>query len=191
MGTTVSAPADLVLLQKDSAGTVSGTFAGWSNGVLTRTNGLYGKINYAGGDGNDVVLRLAAAANSYTDWRLLKFGTVESTGNAADTADPDGDGLANLAEYALGLNPGLYDSSSGGIALNGSVLEYRYSRSMSARNAGVVCFTEWSDTLASNDWSTANVIETILSTSGDREEVKATVPANGSKRFMRLKIFGI
>jgi|GEM_PF-502059 len=191
LGTTVSAPADLVLLQKDSAGTVSGTFAGWSNGVLMRTNGLYAKINYSGGDGNDVVLRLAAAANSYTDWRLLKFGTVENTGNAADTADPDGDGLANLAEYALGLNPGLFNLAPGGVALNGSVLEYRYSRSMSARNSGVVYLAEWSDTLADNDWSTANVTETILSTSGDREEVKAAVPATGTKRFMRLKIFGI
>jgi hypothetical protein len=191
LGTTVSAPADLVLLQKDSAGTVSGSFTGWSNGVLIRTNGLYAKINYTGGDGNDVVLRLAASANVYTDWKLVKFGTVENTGSAADTADPDSDGLANLAEYALGLNPGLSDSAPGGVALNGSLLEYRYSRSMSARNSGVVCFAEWSDTLAGNDWSTANVTETILSTSGDREEVKAAVPMTGSKRFMRLKILGI
>jgi autotransporter-associated beta strand protein len=191
LGITVSAPADLVLLQKESAGSVSGTFTGWPNGVLMRTNGFYAKINYAGGDGNDVVLRLAAAANSYTDWRLLKFGTVENTGNAADTADQDSDGLTNLAEYALGLNPSLFDSSPGGVDLNGSVLEYRYSRSLSARNSGVVYLAEWSDTLADNDWSTANVTETILSTSGDREEVKAAVPAAGTKRFMRLKILGI
>jgi hypothetical protein len=191
LGTTISAPTDLVLIQKNSAGTVDGTFTGWSNGVLTRTNGLYAKINYAGGDGNDVVLRLAAPANSYTDWKLLKFGTVENSGSAADTADSDGDGLANLAEYALGLNPGLFDSSPGGVALNGSVLEYRYIRSMSAKYSGVVYLTEWSDTLADNDWSTANVTETILSISGDREEVKATVPATGTKRFMRLKILGI
>jgi hypothetical protein len=122
---------------------------------------------------------------------LLKFGTVESTSNAADTADPDGDGLANLAEYALGLNPTIFDSTPGGVTLNGSVMEYRYSRSMSARNSGVVCFAEWSDTLASNDWSTANVTETILSISGDREEVRASVPTPGSKRFIRLRIFGI
>jgi autotransporter-associated beta strand protein len=191
LGITVSAPADLVLLQKESAGSVSGTFTGWPNGVLMRTNGFYAKINYAGGDGNDVVLRLAAAANSYTDWRLLKFGTVENTGNAADTADQDSDGLTNLAEYALGLNPSLFDSSPGGVDLNGSVLEYRYSRSLSARNSGVVYLAEWSDTLADNDWSTANVTETILSTSGDLEAVKATVPATGTKRFIRLKIFGI
>jgi hypothetical protein len=170
---------------------VGGTFTGWSNGVLTRTNGLYAKINYTGGDGNDVVLRLAASANAYTDWKLVKFGTVENIGNAADTADPDGDGLANLAEYALALNPNQNDPIPGILTLNGSVLEYRYTRSLSAKNSGVAYLAEWSDTLAANDWSTANVIETILSTSGDREEVKAAVSANGTKRFMRLKIFGI
>jgi len=191
LGTTISAPTDLVLLQKNSAGTVGGTFTGWSNGVLTRTNGLYAKINYTGGDGNDVVLRLAASANAYTDWKLVKFGTVENIGNAADTADPDGDGLANLAEYALALNPNQNDPIPGILTLNGSVLEYRYTRSLSAKNSGVAYLAEWSDTLAANDWSTANVIETILSTSGDREEVKAAVSANGTKRFMRLKIFGI
>jgi len=116
---------------------------------------------------------------------------VKNSGNALDTADLGGDGLANLAEYALGLNPSIFESAHGGVALNGSVLEYRYIRSMSAKYFGVVYLAEWSDTLADNDWSTANVTETILSASGDREEVKATVPATGTKRFMRLKIFGI
>lgn len=40
-----------------------------------------------------------------TAWRSARFGTSEPTGNAADDADPDGDGLPNLVEYALGLNP--------------------------------------------------------------------------------------
>ena len=62
---------------------------------------------------------------------------------------------------------------------------------MSARNSSVVYLAKWSDTLTDNDWSTANVTETILSTSGDREEVKAAVPVTGTKRFIRLKIFGI
>ncbi len=38
-------------------------------------------------------------------WRLEKFGTIQNTGNAADGADPDGDGFNNLVEYALGSNP--------------------------------------------------------------------------------------
>lgn len=38
-------------------------------------------------------------------WREQYFGSASNTGNAADTADPDGDGIANLMEYALGADP--------------------------------------------------------------------------------------
>lgn len=38
-------------------------------------------------------------------WRLANFGSTSNTGNAADTEDPDKDGLNNLLEYALGSNP--------------------------------------------------------------------------------------
>jgi hypothetical protein len=99
--------------------------------------------------------------------------------------------LANLAEYALGLDPTRPDPSPGSVVLNGSVLEYRYTRSLAAKNAGIVYLVEWSDTLAANDWSTAGVVETVLSASGDREEIKATVSPTGSRRFMRLRFLGI
>ena len=39
-------------------------------------------------------------------WRLLYFGNgLSSAGSAADTADPDGDGVNNLKEYLSGTNP--------------------------------------------------------------------------------------
>ena len=38
-------------------------------------------------------------------WRILHFGSATASGNAADSADPDGDGDSNLMEYALGTNP--------------------------------------------------------------------------------------
>ena len=39
------------------------------------------------------------------NWRQRHFETATNTGNAANTADPDQDGLVNLVEYAFGLNP--------------------------------------------------------------------------------------
>jgi hypothetical protein len=39
-------------------------------------------------------------------WRLQYFGTTENSGNAANLATPDGDGIANIIKYALGLTPG-------------------------------------------------------------------------------------
>lgn len=38
-------------------------------------------------------------------WRQAAFSTSANTGNAADGADPDGDGFPNLLEYALGTVP--------------------------------------------------------------------------------------
>jgi len=43
-------------------------------------------------------------------WKNAQFGAGGAL--AADTADPDGDGISNLLEYALGLDPNLSDTSS-------------------------------------------------------------------------------
>ena len=39
------------------------------------------------------------------EWRLVYFGTPANGGDAADGIDPDFDGIVNLVEYALDLNP--------------------------------------------------------------------------------------
>ncbi|MBL9144835.1 MAG: hypothetical protein JNM99_14235 [Verrucomicrobiaceae bacterium] len=38
-------------------------------------------------------------------WRQLHFGTIENTGNAANSADPDGDGFDNSFEFLTGSIP--------------------------------------------------------------------------------------
>ncbi|MDZ4405030.1 LamG-like jellyroll fold domain-containing protein [Prosthecobacter sp.] len=38
-------------------------------------------------------------------WRQVNFGTTANSGSAADSADPDLDGLNNAAEYTAGTNP--------------------------------------------------------------------------------------
>lgn len=56
-----------------------------------------GTFTTAGGSNND---------SPSASWRLQHFGTHENSGVAADLASPDGDGIANLIKYALGLAPG-------------------------------------------------------------------------------------
>ena len=49
-----------------------------------------------------------AGATTYSvqeDWRLLNFGTTSATGDAADDADPEWDGLVNQIEFATGSDP--------------------------------------------------------------------------------------
>ncbi len=54
-------------------------------------------------------------------WRLEHFGTEEDAGEAAMAADPDGDGVANLLEYALGGDPNTPDRSV--LPVTGTVTE--------------------------------------------------------------------
>jgi len=48
---------------------------------------------------------LTVALTPIQNWRQLKFGTILNTGTAADTADPNNNGIPNLTEYALGGDP--------------------------------------------------------------------------------------
>jgi hypothetical protein len=63
------------------------------------------------------------AASPIEAWRYQYFGTTANTGNAADNADPDHDGVPNLLEYAYGLNPTNANSKAG---LNTSVISNRF-----------------------------------------------------------------
>ena len=63
------------------------------------------QISYTGGDGNDVVLTLSSLMTPIEAFRFQYFGTISNTGNAADSADPDGDGRTNLDEFNASTNP--------------------------------------------------------------------------------------
>jgi hypothetical protein len=69
---------------------------------MLEVNGSAG-ILYLNGDGLNY-LRVPAP-NPLEAWRLQYFNTSSNTGNAADDADPDNDGLTNFTEYAFGLSP--------------------------------------------------------------------------------------
>ena len=129
------------------------------------------------------------ALTNNQNWRLTYFGTSGNTGNAADTADPDGDGVSNLMEFATGSNPTSTSSPPGSGVLNGSFIEFTYTRSNAALADGVIFSVEWSDTLDAGSWSNTGVTESILSDNGTLQQVKAFVPAGGgNRRFVYMKV---
>ncbi len=68
-------------------------------------------------------------------WRFTHFATNANSGNAADLADVDRDGIVNLLEYALGGDPNLASMTplpAGGEA--GGKLALSFSRRLSARD---------------------------------------------------------
>lgn len=105
----------------------------------------------------DGLAQLAPAGNFTTltgiqNWTQTYFGTTTSTGNAADDADPDKDGLANLAEYAFGLNP-LQNSSRllPSPQHNGSTFSLTFTQPASV--SGVTYGAQWNATLQPGGWN--------------------------------------
>jgi len=120
-------------------------------------------------------------------WRLQYFGTAADSGNAADTADPAGDGLSNLEKYLLGLNPTIPQVATFGASVVGSNFVFTYNRSDAAA-AYLTVTPQWA---ASPDgpWSTSNITEQILSDNGTTQTVQDSVPTNGATAlFFELQI---
>jgi hypothetical protein len=120
-------------------------------------------------------------------WRQGNFGVFTNTGNAADGADPDRDGLPNLLEYALNLSPNAASRATAAVQAAGGNLEYTYTRGTAAYNGGTTFQVEWSDDLTT--WFTTGVVESLISDDGTHQQVKATLPAgSGGGRFVRLRV---
>jgi alpha-tubulin suppressor-like RCC1 family protein len=123
-----------------------------------------------------------------SEWREQYFESAENAGDAADDADPDGDGVTNLMEFATGADP-----TEGGVIETpvsppaAGVVGFTYTRNKLA-SAEVVWTVEWTDTLGS-DWSSNGVSETVIADDGTLETVVATLPGGpDGKRFVHLKV---
>ena len=174
-----------IILNKTSAGAVSGTFAGKPEGSYLAFAGYNWIITYAGGDGNDVALSIATPQQS---WRQQYFGTTANTGTAADSFDSNGDGESNLIEFATAQNPTAATTAMPAIEKNGATLELTYTRSLAAMSDGVSFAAEWRDDLGAGTWSSAGVTEQILTDNGTVQTVKASVAAGSGPRFLRLRV---
>lgn len=182
----ISSGAVLTIVEKTTAGAVSGTFTGLLEGSVVNVNGNDFKISYTGGDGNDVTL---TALSRVQAWRNRNFGTSENAGASADEADFDGDGIPNLLEKAFNLDPAAGNTLPVAAAHRGDCLEYTYTRSLQSLADGDVFTVEWADTLGASAWSSEGVTEQVLSDDGTVQVVKACVPAGSNgQRFMRLSV---
>lgn len=116
-------------------------------------------------------------------WRQTYFGTTASTGNAADLADPDGDGVANILEYALGTNPTTPASAAAPVGeLSGGNYVVRYTRPTSTTD---VTYTVQQSTDLLTWTNVASAVESSNSaTATHAVSVSATLP----RQFFRLVV---
>lgn len=82
------------------------------------------------GDPNQpvVTLPVSLAITPRATWRQTHFGTAENSGAAADTADPDHDGIINILEYAFNSDPNVPDANPISIAVAGDHLTVSFKR---------------------------------------------------------------
>lgn len=122
-------------------------------------------------------------------WRQKHFGTTANTGTAADTFDANGDGESNLLKFATGQDPHGTTRVETGLTQDGNLLEFTFPRSVAALADGLIFTAEWSDTLAPNSWSVADITEEVLSDDGEVQIIKVTLPMGESgSRFVRLRV---
>lgn len=123
-------------------------------------------------------------------WRQWNFGA--SAGDpavASDTADPDGDGIPNFLERALGGNPlaaeaGVLPSAAPLGAAGFSIL---YRRSKSATDLAYE--VQESASLAPGSWSPAQGTSAEAGDLGDARLIRFTAPmGDASKKYLRVKV---
>ncbi len=114
------------------------------------------------------------------DWRFAHFGSNANSGNSADLYDFDNDGLANMVEYAFGLDPKLPTSNSlpqAQIIAGEMIISFAPAAGVTDINYG----SEWSETLIPDSW-------TPIPDTGIGGQHTFRTPMDIGKKFMRLKV---
>ncbi len=179
-----------------NAGSRTGNFS------AVNVNGAYGSValtNNAGvwsgtvGDGTFTFTQSSGQlavteANSLTPlqtWRQTFFGVSTNTGLAADTADGDNDGLANLIEYATGSNPTV--PSTGAVQVGRSVdglrLTMTYNR---VADSSITYTVEGTTDIVAGPWTTVNTTTGVAAGTVVVED-NVAISAQ-ARRFLRLRI---
>ena len=145
-----------------------------------QTNAVVNDINYQGSATGSLVI----SSRNFTDWELEKFNTQQILdGISATDADPDRDGLENLAEYALGSDP-LSFTPQPTVSRTPNALSITFQRP--AHIGDVAYFAETSNSM--HTWD--NLVLEVLNPGGDPETVNATKSITeplAERLFIRLR----
>ena len=125
---------------------------------------------------------------SFAKWQAGFFTPAELANPAisGDAADPDGDGLSNLLEYALHLDP--KQPSAGGApfsTMDATYISLTYTKVIDATD--LTYAIEKSPDLV--NWSPVIPVNIILADDGVTQTVKAQVPFLGAPdMYLRLRV---
>lgn len=139
-------------------------------------------IDTRSGNPDPYIARVGMAPQlTFGSWRAARLSASQIANPAigSEGADPDGDGLPNLLEYALGKSPLTPDPSGLVVGAAAGELTLTYPRLGAATD--VTLEPWWSGDLANPSvWSNSGVTESLLSDDGTIQLWKATVPMDSS-----------
>lgn len=140
-------------------------------------------INPAGASPASTAIQLPPPTPGFATWVIEQFGDESNVNIIGPNADPDGDQLPNLVEYALGLDPTVRDTSPFNPQLVGNQLRITYPLNPAA--VGVALKAQWSDNLQA--WHESGIVYEMVPESNNPELMHATAPsAPNGLRYMRL-----
>lgn len=175
-----------------SGGFASVTLAGSHTGNLVQTgsvwSGTSGGTSFSFDESTGVltVTGGVAATTPLEDWRQTNFNTTLNEGTAADAADFDGDGIANLIEYATGTDPKVANASPVVIGRNGTGEFLTLSFNRIADPALTYSVVAGNDLTA----GLTTVAQTYSGSAADTVTYTDTVSLNtpGVRRFLALRV---
>ena len=182
---SVSGPLATSLAPNEST-TFTVSFAPGAAG--TRNAALHLASNDA--DENPFDLALTGDARTPVEtWRFTEFGLVEDFGDAANDADPDGDGLSNLMEYGFQTDPSVAEKSPVNCLKSGDSFSITYPRNMAATDLTFI-IEESADLGISDPWTTSSAQEEILGTDAGVQQIEAKLSLlpEDFQIFLRVKI---
>jgi hypothetical protein len=181
----------------------TGSFAAAASNLTTSTNYSFRAyaINSVGTSYSSLV-----TFHPYTPaeiWRAGYFGSPDNSGNGADSADPDHDGVANVLERAFNLNPTQASvpvltpgSGTSGLPLIRVVgtgasthLTVEFIRRKAATNSGLTYAPQFGSGLDAASWQPASGSLSVQSIDTEWERVTINDSLSGQvMRFGRVKV---
>ena len=167
-----------------SGGTAAGDAVGsYEITASSATGGTFAASNY------DISYQpgvLTVTGQDFASWMTGKY----SGQDALPGADPEADGIGNLVEFFMGLDPAINDApgaTSISLAIDQLSLTYRKSKS----TTGISGTVKWKNDLSSaTAWSSAGVTDVLVSDEGTYEIRRAsvTVGSGEDRKFLRLEV---
>ena len=191
-GVTVNSPTSVT--QNTGENTANGYVVRWTK-IRPGSDGSFTIKSESTGAAyamNGFMLRSSVpVANNYATWRGQQFTPANAASEtiSGPTADTEKDGIQNLMEYALGLNPNASDKLTTKITNDlETISTNRYLRLTITKNPNATDVTYSVE--VSSDLISWNTAETVIETNTTSSLiVRDNVPITpGNRRFIRLRV---